>query len=212
MDNQLIFNTPKWFLLVLAEVELLYGLIYSQKLYVKLVICLVCAMFGYVVRDFWPFGLHVLFVAWVFFTVGDMLKKVPLSWNRFNVWLKPISVFAVVLLYILAVKNGYVTLLCAQYGNNYLLFWINAFLGTLACLLFSLWMGQNHLLEFMGCNSMYILCLHYYLMRGAFPMFFPGIYDTMAGKLICTVATLTALSAFIWVFEQMRPRLRKSTK
>lgn len=75
MDSQLIFNSPKWFLLCLIEMQILMELIVKLKVEFQIVIVILSLLFGESVQSHWILGLNLIFVTLPFFYLGYLLKK-----------------------------------------------------------------------------------------------------------------------------------------
>lgn len=212
IDNQLIFNSPKWFLLVLAEIEVFYYYIYACKVKIKMLLCILAIILTNYVHMNLIFGVQMIFSSWLFFSVGDMLKpfikKLNNDISKKNGFMF-IACICACLLWLTSQANGEVSIQASKFGNCYLLFFINAFLGIFVLWIISNKIKSNKMLEFIGKNTLTFMCLHYYLVRGIFPRLKEEIYFSFLGKLLCTIAAILIISFLIKLVELIKiPKLK----
>lgn len=206
MDNQLIFNSPKWFLLVLFWVQLISCFLFKTNVKVQHVCIIMLAFLGYFFRKRLIMGIGLSFVAVIFFYMGYIIEKKKIfkiiqSFNN-KVVLGLISVILLALVFVVSGYNGMVSIQNMQYGN-YFIFFINAMLGSLAIICMGCVFEHSKILAFYGKNTMLIFLTHYYLVRGAWPLLFPVMYKNLYGQLIITIVTMLMYIPMIYIWNRI---------
>lgn len=208
LDSQLVFNSPKWYLLTLSEIELCYYFIFECKNRIKILVCILGAILANCVHIHLLFGLQIVFSSWIFFSFGNMIK--PYLQKNFcnNILQKKKLVITICIgtcaLWILSQLNGTVSIQDSKFGNSYILFLANAFGGIFLLYLLGILISNNKILEFLGRNTLIFLCLHYYLIRGLFPKLIPQIYSTFCGKIFGTLIAILCISILIKLLETIK--------
>ena len=101
-----------------------------------------------------PWGIDRLFTYIIFFATGNIISKV-ISKNNNHLIGGGIQKFIIASLFMII--NFYLS----QLDNNKGLLWfLTAFVGVFGTLLFSIIIKENRLLEYLGRNSLIILCIH----------------------------------------------------
>jgi len=167
------WNAPIWFLLVLFQVKILYGILHRSHIPDWLTLIFMTAVSFFVSGlDTLPFMLNLVPVAMVFFLTGVALRKVFIDkkWDAFQNKM-PVKVTAagislLVLSVFGAVLNDRISFTGAAFGN-YLYFYLGALGGILFfCILFSV-LPCLKILKQIGRESMFIMCFQYWILWAA---------------------------------------------
>ncbi len=163
-DQQSPFYIPQigavWFLLALFFVLIIFNSIVELKYYFAVV--LILAYVGYKTSQFlWlPFSIQSALVSLFFFAVGYECRRNHLLEKKISVWWIGVifSVWVLAFLY-----GGQLNLVSCYFGNG-LFDIIGALCGSYIVLRFSMLLEKvtfvNHLMEFIGRNTLPILCFH----------------------------------------------------
>lgn len=201
MDSQLIFNSPKWFLLCLIEMQILMELIVKLKVEFQIVIVILSLLFGESVQSHWILGLNLIFVTLPFFYLGYLLKKKNMYEKvkkHKSSMLGVVSVTAMLLVAFVGSQfNGMVSVQKMQYGN-YIVFLTCALCGSVAVVLIGIFLEKIELLSLLGQNTMPIFLLHYYLVRGLATKVVPSWFGTFIGQLAITIVSIGSI--LIWTY------------
>lgn len=169
-----LFNAVMWFLPCLLVTQLIYSGVDKiiKNKYLKTVIIVLFSLVGYVLSKIeivrLPFALDVSFMALLFYFLGHCLKCVEDKYKlfkRINNSLKNkiiTSIFLVVLficLIGLVLINGPINMNEMKY-NSYILSVLNACIGSTIILMISVLINSNKFLEFVGKNTLTIMCIH----------------------------------------------------
>lgn len=169
----LIHNVPLWFVTSLFWMEVLYWFLSKCPRKLCLGLSLLCGLVGVLVMEYTelpsvlPWSLEVTLAAMPFYAFGNFCGRIPKLPERIQqkpqaaVFVVAVSVILVVLI---ASKNGHVTMAQAKLGNP-VLFYTGAALGivfviTLCCLLDRY---RGRILDFFrwfGRNSFYAMVVH----------------------------------------------------
>lgn len=206
MDNQMIFNSPKWFLPVLFEVWVIscFFLRIKERARNFLVVLLLVA--GFFLRDKLIFGISICILGTVFFYVGYILRDK----NILNRYIAPqkktvqmsVAVICFIAVYILSQLNGMVSMQNLQYGY-YMIFLINALIGSAATILLGYVMQRSKLLAYYGQNTLIIFLTHYYIVRGIGITILPDLYTKLWGQLIITAVTMLIYIPVILIWNKL---------
>ncbi|MDD6022818.1 MAG: acyltransferase family protein [Oscillospiraceae bacterium] len=169
----LIHNVPLWFVTSLFWMEVLYWFLSKCRWKLCLGLSLLCGLAGVLLMEYTelpsvlPWSLEVTLAAMPFYAFGNLCARIPNLSQRIQ--RKPLAavsvvVVSVILVVLVASKNGHVTMAQAKLGNP-ILFYTGATLGivfvlTLCCLLDRF---QGRILDFFrwfGRNSFYAMVVH----------------------------------------------------
>lgn len=183
-EGFLVHNVPLWFVPCLFVVECMYFFISKLPDIWNVLICVFCAILGYFMIyrcsffDFklLPWSIEVALLAIVFYCVGNLIvekyghKKIRdiVDGNKIISWCGLIVGFIIV--YLVACKNGSITMGHSSIGPYPLLFYIGAFCGVFSMLLLCLlmedwkWNKENHWtlksIKWFGMNSFNAMAIH----------------------------------------------------
>lgn len=196
MDSQLIFNSPKWFLLCLIEVQILMSVIVKLEVWLQIIIVILFWVLGGNVHSNWFGGLNLVFVTFPFFYMGYLLKK-ECMYEKVETYMSKSLIFVSAIGMMLVTWfgsqfNGMVSIQKQQYGN-YFVFIVCALCGCFAVILIGIFLERIETLCLLGKNTMPIFLLHYYLVRGLATKVVPRWFDTIIGQLTITVASIIAI-------------------
>ena len=178
-------NVPLWFVTCHLVTELLYYPISALSVKKRALFLIISAGIGlYMVHphsffDFTklPWSLDSAFTAVVFYAIGHILSQ-SISLHELqdkikcgNIALLFVSLFSYAVIFLIAPKNGYVSLGHDSIGDNVFLFYFLALLGTFGTFSLSLLFARmpkekiiSCLLRYFGCHSFDIMCIHVPLM------------------------------------------------
>lgn len=151
-EGFLVHNVPLWFVPCLFVVEVFYYFISLLPKIGNAIICVACAILGYVLIyhcsffDFTllPWSIEVALLALVFYSAGSIIvesfghDKMRFFANKKSIVPYLIMVLGWVVVYVVAKINGSITMGHAFIGQYPLLFYIGAFAGVFAMLLLCL--------------------------------------------------------------------------
>lgn len=156
-DENYIFNVVMWFLPCLLMTQLIYFFI---------------SLIGYALSKIkmfrLPFTLDVVCIALLFYFLGHCLKIVETKLEitkyikkstKHSTLFILISIFLFVSVFLLVSINGTINMNNMEY-NSYILSIITACLGSLAIIIISVIIEKNSFLEFVGKNTLVIMCIH----------------------------------------------------
>lgn len=211
-DNQLIFNSPKWFLLALLFVQLILTFLYSieQKLgfghkciYIYMIICVSLSAF---LNEKIIFCIELIPIVMFYFLLGYCIKQKNIYKKYIegkNLLLNLcITIILFLLVFNISQVNGMVSIQNMQYGN-YILFIINSLIGCVAVVELGYIFRQNKLLQFYGQNTFVIFLTHYYLVRGVYPVLFPAVYESVGGQILITIFTMLIYIPVIKIWKKI---------
>lgn len=158
---------PLWFLVCLFVVEVLFYLLF-KNVKQKLLLLLGFAIIGYLDHYFsvvrLPWGINIAFTAIVFYGIGHVCKQQLDKLLEAKTWLLGLSATTLIgIMGLIALRNG-VPDMNSRIYNNYTLFIIGAFSGTVALLIISKLIEDrfNRLsaFVFLSMNTLVILGFH----------------------------------------------------
>ncbi len=159
-DSALKQNTPLWFLPALFTTELLYYFLLKIFRHPKTPYFLLPAvlLIGYITTIFLgqiilPWGINSALTIGVFFYLGYLLK---------NYNFKPIFAALLFILGLIAfIFNSHDNVIWSDYQyNNYFLTIIAGATFAFSIIAFAKYLGKNHIIEYVGQNTMSILIFH----------------------------------------------------
>lgn len=180
-DFSFLPNGVLWFLMALFECKLIF--MFSSLLYKKSKLGLslyifVLLIFSYIFisNRIELFVIGPTLLALPFYYVGYFLKKTDVL-NKVSVDHHfVICIFSFIILCVLAPLNGRPDIVAVWFGNNIILFYLNALIGSLMCISFSKCLGNITFLGYLGKNTLSVLCLH--------------VFFVMVGKRVIGLLTL----------------------
>lgn len=169
-NGLMIYNDILWFLPVLFASRLIF--FFLEKFKDKRIIILFLiffSIFGFLLSAKFnfiklPFGIETALSAVVFYGLGFLfMKKEELVnfFSKYKFFIFP--VFLVLNLIISTIDfNLYGNQIDMRLGHlhNFSIFYIDAFLGIMAWISFSMILGKNYILELLGRNSLVLFALH----------------------------------------------------
>lgn len=213
LDSQMIFNSPKWFLLTLLGVQIIAMFILKMPRIKQVAWIIFFGIIGYVLQYPCRGCLCACFVAMIFFYSGYILKEskgLQTFMSFFSDKIKLfLAIFMLIIVWRLGKYNGMVSIQKLIYGR-YVLFYINAYIGIFSVLFLGDVLAGSRILKFLGENTFVIFLTHYYLVRGIAPQIFPDLYNCFIGEIILVVATviiyLPVLKVYTLLSYQFRNR------
>lgn len=221
-----MLNSPIWFLFSLFFIKFIYSLIEqvnktSLRNAIIAVIVLLCVSFVFFC-DRISIDIRNSFTCavpgFIFFSLGHWLKKYVCSLN--TLVSKHIIVFnlsalsALVVLIVLANKNGIVDMYQLLFANQFIYF-INSLLGIFVVLIISVdifiyknrFSKINDIITFYGQNSLIVLLTHYYVTRKAFPLVFKFLHLSdflynLLTEIVLFILTLAIMYPVILIFNK----------
>ena len=156
-------NSSLWFLPALFSIEIVYYLIirtikkYNMNYYIPLFFLIILSFIKYYFFNFTlPFGLNTCLEIGFFFYIGYILRK-----N--NYFEKNNSIFLIIILFaigiVAAFANNIVSCIEYEYGNLTLTI-ISGITLSLVVIAISYRISHCYILEYIGKNSLGILCFH----------------------------------------------------
>lgn len=181
----LVHNVPLWFVPCLFVIELVYYFISKMPTWLNVLTCVLCAVLGSwmitgTYSDFFvllPWSIESAFAAVIFYCVGNLLAKY-IGLRKFQeivVSKKGWSIVIIVLLTCVLVNtahwNGHVSFGSDMMGRSPLMCYVNAFIGIITIMLFSVLICSKEYTKKMtksimdfhlwfGRNSFYIMATH----------------------------------------------------
>ncbi len=164
------FNFPIWFLPSLFCAEIMFYL--CQKYFRKISFFIFCLCFciGVLIKNYidirLPFGIDVSFFALLFIYTGNWMKKKNLIEKyvcnvKFLYKIFFSIVFAILTIYISHINNAGGTIsMVHRIFNNYFLYFVGAFSGSLFLLFLSNCIPNHRIFSFYGRNTIIILGFH----------------------------------------------------
>lgn len=191
------FNGPLWFLQTMFVTMIIAQIVLRQSIKIQIVICALLAVVFYalgvwqIIPDTLPFSLTRGFIAFIYFAIGYHLKQIILSNHIHKIKLLvalalSIVVFSVILAYVVY-KDGplehFVTL--GLYSHDCILVFLGSLAGILATLIISKIIASNRFLEYIGLNSLTIMCVHFPFAQ-TLNVYFSSLpfYSSIQGKVI----------------------------
>lgn len=160
---------PLWFLPSLFIARLFFQIaikIYTNKSSLILILSgFISIALYYNTRNYNFLSIDSTFMCYPFLLLGYFFNKISLQ-NLF-IRLKYIFIFPLgIIFYLLSIKNGAVNVDGGIYGNNLILFYINALLGILflICFVFCFNYKKITTISFLGQNSLIVLISHAYIL------------------------------------------------
>lgn len=168
-ENSYIFNVALWFLPCLFITDILFYFLKRKlkkdKILAVFVISFSTIGYIYTKLDFirLPLCIDISFMAIVFYFLGYMWKN---KWEvifkeKVKKYLLNIIIVGICMILTIIVSqiNHGMNMFEGNY-NNYFLMYLCAIAGTLMVYLISKIISQNKILEFLGRNSLIIMCIH----------------------------------------------------
>lgn len=153
-------NEPLWFLVCLFITEIAYYVSVRKTGSRWAVICIFAVLGGanyYLNQVCLPFCISTVFVAVVFYALGNILRDA--GGRHGVVWL----VLSLAVAVWMSVVNGYVFVAIGVYGN-YLLFYIGALSGIYFIYCVAKMLPYNRFVRFVSDNTLMVLGIHIFVM------------------------------------------------
>lgn len=198
-----LWNGSIWFLCALFFAEMVFFFISKANNNWVLAATFVLALIGSVYFKYdLPFALKYVFPACMFLSLGLLFRKA----NCFNIekchaWLCVlIAVGCCTVICFTARINGEVGMRGCVYGDNLIVFFLNAFLGICAVIFLSVLFRNINILQFYGKNSIIILCLHLYFTNKLVPLVLNllSVEENMPGFLLVECISVIVIFALFY--------------
>ena len=210
-------NGPLWFLgtLILTEV-VFYTILKMDKKYILYLVVAMMFIIAFFVRDNLLFRIGQIPSSFTLFSIGYFSKnkifQLESKKTKNIIFLMSLLIFSV-LVYI----NGNTELAVRNFGKIYPLYYIEVFSVTLCILTFSMCIKKNKFIEFLGKNSMVIMCCHYLICRSFIPFIFEKLGYTVllqnyVIELILAVLVILIMVPVIILINKFIPYLAGSYK
>lgn len=213
-SEQLYINVPLWFLVSLFCSEIIFltimKTIKNYTLILQLILLFTIGLIGFLIGDTFhlPWGLDIALVIQPFLFIGNKLKAYGL-FKRFSF---PILFLLISLITFsfTSVTNGFIDISNRIYGN-FILFYLNGFLGSFLMLQVAQWLEKtrflSNMLIYFGKQSINILIFH----SGAFLLllFINNLFPSefFSHWIIQTITGIT-VSLVVSIFVKKHPILR----
>ncbi|MBA3724329.1 MAG: acyltransferase family protein [Candidatus Levybacteria bacterium] len=222
-NGYLYFNVALWFLPCLFITKIGFALITKFFSSTKIIIGIIMlfSIAGYVLSSYYsssklPFGIETALSAIVFFGVGFLVKR---NTHLFPLMMKNgllLFITGLVLIVIFGTINynmyGYQIDMRMNRLNNYFLFYAGALSGIVCWVAFSMMIGKNLILEYIGKHTLHLFVWHYLLFstfNDFASMFVPIDILNMIRFLLPTVYTTTAVGLILGVIHLWRKVIYK---
>ena len=174
----LVHNVPLWFVTCLMVVEILYYFIDMLPEWLDVLMCIALTVLGYLMIEVWderfellPWNIEVACAAMIFYASGNMLIKhfrhdqLLQTCRKYKACAVVIAISLAVAVYFGSQSTGHVSMGSDLLGNNPLLFYFDAFCGTVMILIISSllsFVGGIPLqgIKWIGENSFHVMALH----------------------------------------------------
>lgn len=194
--SKIFTNGPIWFLAALfASLNVVYFIRRLPNKLVRWIIALSVCAIGFYWRHFFEWRLPLFFdtglTAVVFVFMGSYIRKIMNKIN--NVW---ILWCLVVVCYIYTLFLGVgCSMQNNTYSDNLLEFIFSAISGSAVVLSLSKCIKKSSLLQYIGRNSLIVLCFHMFVLMGINFVIKKFVHNDFFALLICfTVTTIVTIS------------------
>jgi fucose 4-O-acetylase-like acetyltransferase len=158
-------NGPLWFLPSLIYVELIFYLVCKlDKKWILYLSAIFMLIVGCLIKSKLIFRFGQIPSSYVLFTVGfisrDFIKKIYK--NKYIYLICPLSV---ILFLVTNYINGFAELAARNFGNYYILYFIEVYFAFVFLISFSMIINTNRVLEYYGRNSMSVMCCHFIFVK-----------------------------------------------
>lgn len=191
-------NGPLWYLPVLIWIQLImYYPARSKNKWIPAIIGVIMFITGYFIHFKGPFRIGQVPSALVFFIIGFYLKPIIIKINENS--LKYIAFPLLTLLFFISCNyNGFSEMAAMNYGNNYFLYYVTAISSTISILSIGMILKKSKLLEFLGSNSLTIMCTHYHFARFIIPWILQAINkEYILEQIIVQIVFSVLLTGFV---------------
>lgn len=208
--NHLYFNGPLWFLPCLLVVELMFFYISKIKNKVGILsILLLSFAIGSFIQQYnlnvLPFGLHTAFFGLLFYGIGYLAKEQEANFMNLSFLLKVVLLVGCLYVQILAIQNGY----HGRIETTPIYFIPIGLCGIMFWNVLSIQIKKNKVLEYLGINSLIIMCMHepiYRLIIGVFSRVsgidVEVIRASLFYSILITIATIIIIIPVIYVYDK----------
>lgn len=210
-------NGPLWYLPVLMWIQLImYYPARSKYKWAPAAAGVLMFIAGYFIRFKGPFRVGQIPAALVFFTIGFYIKpwimKLEQSKAKY-----PICPAAIALSMVICYINGFAEMAALNYGRSYMLYYIVAVSVTVGVLALSMMIKENRLLEFLGVNSLTIMCTHYHFARYIIPWILQAmnkeyILESIPVEIVLSIVLTAFVSLLVIIINKKAPVLTGAYK
>lgn len=211
---------PTWFLVSLFICKMLFGMlieIYKLKRKIKFLFYVLFVFFVFMLYQpqihFASFDSAAM--GFPFYFLGFCLNRIEkFSTKISNYILIPVCAVLIAGLYFLSQKNGFVGIDGGNYGKNLFLFYLNAIIGSIMIICFSMILSirRMKILSYIGENTLTILGVHIsmlYVVKFIFVRLFHLDMNNLHTlfSIIMSVITLSLSLILVFVFNKYCPKL-----
>lgn len=202
-----VFNGPLWFLPVMFSTLILIFIISKVNKNSQMAIICLCAFLSWLfvempsIAEGLPFSLNLVllsaFYMYIGYKTGHYLKSENKKQSRIFVTLILVVLFILIFSWLFQnynLQGAYVSQ--GLYRSNFIVVLICSIFGIFATLYISKLIGKSDILEWMGKNSLVLMCVHFPF-SNSFNVFVAGLpmYNSLEGKVFL------ALVEYILVFS-----------
>lgn len=191
-------NGPLWFLITLIYVEVIfYFLLRLNKKYVLNAVAAVMFILGFFVKEKLLFRFGQIPSSFVLFYMGfcsrGVIRKISESGIKWVYFICSLVMFG-----LLCRINGFTELAARNFGRIYPVYYVEVFSASIAILSLSMIIGKCRPVEFLGKNSLTIMCCHYEINRLLIPYLFRlAGKETMLENYLVEIILAVAVTAFM---------------
>ena len=168
-EDNYIFNVALWFLPCLFVTEVMFNFLKKRIKNIKIlsIIILFFSILGYTYSKLnlirLPFCLDIALIAIGFYFLGYLWKqKIEIAFKQFNnkIWKSYIIIGVMTIVTVVVSQINYGMSMNSLKFNNYFFTYIASISGCLVIYIISNVINRNRILEFLGRNTLIIMCIH----------------------------------------------------
>ena len=168
-EDNYIFNVALWFLPCLFVTEVMFHFLKKRIINIKIlfIIILFFSILGYTYLKLnpirLPFCLDIVLMAIGFYFLGYLWKqKIEIAFKQFNnkIWKSYIIIGVMTIVTVVVSQINYGMSMNSLKFNNYFFTYIASISGCLVIYIISNVINRNRILEFLGRNTLIIMCIH----------------------------------------------------
>ena len=168
-EDNYIFNVALWFLPCLFVTEVMFNFLKKRIKNIKIlsIIILFFSILGYTYSKLnlirLPFCLDIALIAIGFYFLGYLWKqKIEIAFKQFNnkIWKSYIIIGVMTIVTVVVSQINYGMSMNSLKFNNYFFTYIASISGCLVIYIISNIINKNRMLQFLGRNTLIIMCIH----------------------------------------------------
>ena len=168
-EDNYIFNVALWFLPCLFVTEVMFHFLKKRIKNIKIlsIIILFFSILGYIYSKLnfirLPFCLDITLIAIGFYFLGYLWKqKIEIAFKQFNnkIWKSYIIIGVMTIVTVVVSQINYGMSMNSLKFNNYFFTYIASISGCLVIYIISNIINKNRMLQFLGRNTLIIMCIH----------------------------------------------------